>query len=143
MLDHVGLRTKKLEALVKFYETALKPLGYAKLAAYDGAAGFGKGEAPQLWITSSKEAPSSVHVALESPTRKAVDALLYLLSDPSRRIMTVDELRRTIEALPPTDYARLGYYEKWMTAIAAILVEKGVLSRGDIDAKVAALRAGG
>jgi len=74
MLDHVGLRTKKLEALVKFYETALKPLGYAKLAAYDGAAGFGKGEASQLWITSSKEAPSSVHVALESPTRKAVDA---------------------------------------------------------------------
>jgi catechol 2,3-dioxygenase-like lactoylglutathione lyase family enzyme len=74
MLDHIGLRTKKLDALVKFYEASLKPLGYAKLAAYDGAAGFGKGEASQLWITSSKEAPSSVHVALEGPTRKAVDA---------------------------------------------------------------------
>src|SRR5271170_7520589 len=74
MLDHIGLRTKKLDALVGFYETSLKPLGYAKLAAYDGGAGFGKGKTSSLWIVASKEGPSSVHVALESPTRKAVDA---------------------------------------------------------------------
>ncbi|HXW20944.1 MAG TPA: VOC family protein [Roseiarcus sp.] len=74
MLDHIGLRTKKLDAVVKFYESTLKPLGYAKLAAYEGGAGFGKGETPQLWIVASKDAPSSVHVAIESSTRKAVDA---------------------------------------------------------------------
>jgi catechol 2,3-dioxygenase-like lactoylglutathione lyase family enzyme len=74
MLDHIGLRTKRLDALVKFYETALKPLGYAKLAAYEGGAGFGKGDSPRLWLGASKEAPSSVHVAIESPTRKAVEA---------------------------------------------------------------------
>ncbi|HEV3044214.1 MAG TPA: VOC family protein [Roseiarcus sp.] len=74
MLDHIGLRTKKLDALVGFYETCLKPLGYAKLSAYDGGAGFGKNEVPSLWIGASKDGPSSVHLAFESPTRKAVDA---------------------------------------------------------------------
>jgi hypothetical protein len=71
---------------------------------------------------------------------KSVDATFYLLSRPGSRIMTVDELRRAIEAIPPPDYRRLGYYERWLTAIAALLVEKGTLSRGEIDAKIAALR---
>ncbi|HLW92653.1 MAG TPA: VOC family protein [Roseiarcus sp.] len=74
MLDHVGLRTKKLDALVGFYEACLKPLGYAKVASYDGGAGFGKNGAASLWLGASKEAPSSVHLAFESPSRKAVDA---------------------------------------------------------------------
>lgn len=73
MLDHIALRTKKFAALVGFYEACLEPLGYAKLAAYEGGAGFGK-ETPSLWIGDSKEGPSSVHLAFESPTRKAVDA---------------------------------------------------------------------
>lgn len=72
---------------------------------------------------------------------KSVDALLYLLSAPERRLMTVDELRRGIEALSPEDYRRLAYYEKWISSIAAILVEKGVLDRAAIDARIAALRA--
>jgi nitrile hydratase subunit beta len=71
---------------------------------------------------------------------KSVDALLYLLSRRDRRLIRVDELRRAIEAMPPADYQRLGYYEKWLTAITALLVEKGVLSRAEIDAKLAQLR---
>ena len=74
MLDHIGLRTKKLDALVGFYETCLKPLGYAKLSTYEGGAGFGKDGVSSLWIGASKEGPSSVHLAFHSPTRKAVDA---------------------------------------------------------------------
>jgi catechol 2,3-dioxygenase-like lactoylglutathione lyase family enzyme len=74
MLDHIGLRTKKFDALVRFYETCLAPLGYAKLSAYEGGAGFGKDEIPSLWIGASQDGPSSVHLAFESPTRKAVDA---------------------------------------------------------------------
>ncbi len=77
-----------------------------------------------------------------SDTDKSVDALLYLLSAPTRPLITVDELRRAIEALPPDDYRRLGYYEKWLAAIASLLVEKGVLTRGEIDDRLAALRAG-
>jgi nitrile hydratase len=70
---------------------------------------------------------------------KSVDALLYLLSRPERRIIRVDELRRAIESLSPEDYRRLGYYEKWLSAITALLVEKGVLDRAEIDRKVAEL----
>jgi catechol 2,3-dioxygenase-like lactoylglutathione lyase family enzyme len=73
MLNHIGLRTKKLDALVGFYETSLKPLGYAKLMADDSGAGFGKDDVPSLWIGASKEGPSSVHLAFDSPSRKAVD----------------------------------------------------------------------
>jgi catechol 2,3-dioxygenase-like lactoylglutathione lyase family enzyme len=74
MLNHVALRTKKFDKLVDFYETCLKPLGYAKLSTYEGGAGFGKGDVSSLWIGDSKEGPSSVHLAFDSPTRKAVDA---------------------------------------------------------------------
>src|ERR1700733_2211712 len=49
MLNHIGLRTKKLHALIDFYETSLKPLGYAKLMADDSGAGFGKDDVPSLW----------------------------------------------------------------------------------------------
>ena len=75
MLDHIGLRTKKFEALVDFYETCLKPLGCSKVGSYEGGVGFGKnGGAAVLWIGTSKEAPSSVHLCFDSPSRTAVDA---------------------------------------------------------------------
>lgn len=72
---------------------------------------------------------------------KSVDAMMYLLSHPSRRLMTVDELRRAIESLTPEDYARLGYYEKWLRAIRDLMIEKGVLTRAEVERKLAALRA--
>jgi catechol 2,3-dioxygenase-like lactoylglutathione lyase family enzyme len=74
MLNHVGVRTSKFDKLVGFYEACLSPLGYAKGAAYEGAAGFGKDKTLVLWILNSKQAPSSVHLAFDSPSRQAVDA---------------------------------------------------------------------
>lgn len=65
-----------------------------------------------------------------------VDALMYLLSHPSRRIIRVDELRRSIEALPSDDYARLTYYERWLLAMRDLLVEKEVLSADEIASKL-------
>ena len=70
---------------------------------------------------------------------KQVDALMMLLSDPKRGLLTVDELRRGIEQLPPDAYDRLSYYERWITSITGIMVEKGVLDRTEIDARMAAL----
>jgi len=69
-----------------------------------------------------------------------VDALMYLLSHPSRRVIRVDELRRSIESLPSDDYARLSYYEKWLMAMRDLLVEKGVLSANEIASKLIELR---
>ncbi len=70
---------------------------------------------------------------------KRVDAILMLLADKDRQIMRVDELRRGIESLTPDAYDRLGYYERWIASIAAILVEKGVLTQEEIDNRIADL----
>jgi hypothetical protein len=70
---------------------------------------------------------------------KNVDALMYLLS--ARRLIRVDELRRSIESFTPLQYAQLTYYEKWLQAMTNLMVEKGVLTREEIEAKVAGLRA--
>jgi hypothetical protein len=55
---------------------------------------------------------------------KRTDALLVLLSSPTRRIIKVDELRRAIESLPPDAYEKLTYYERWISSIETLLVEK-------------------
>lgn len=74
MIDHIGLRTKQFAALTRFYEAALAPLGYQKLMSFASGAGFGRPGSPALWLGESKESPSSAHLALESPSREAVDA---------------------------------------------------------------------
>ncbi len=71
---------------------------------------------------------------------KRIDALLSLLIQ-EEKIMRVDELRRGIEALAPNAYASLSYYERWIASIAAILVEKDVLSQDEVDARVAVVAA--
>ncbi len=74
---------------------------------------------------------------------KNVDALIYLLSHPSRRIIRVDELRRAIESLSADDYARLSYYECRLRAVHDLLIEKGLLSADEIARKIDELRAAG
>lgn len=74
-----------------------------------------------------------------TPFERRVDALFVLLSDPARAVLTADELRRAIEDLAPSDYDALPYYEKWLRAMTAILVEKGVLTKAGLDERVASL----
>ena len=74
---------------------------------------------------------------------KRVDALMVLLSSPEKQLLRVDELRRAIESLTPEDYDNLGYYERWVSAIAAIMVEKSVVSQAELDARIADLKAQG
>jgi hypothetical protein len=66
---------------------------------------------------------------------KRTDALLMLLVSPTKRILRVDELRRAIESLPPDAYEKLKYYERWITAIELLMVEKGILTQEEIDQK--------
>lgn len=54
---------------------------------------------------------------------KKVDALRQVLAQ--KKLMTVDELRRGIESIPEGEYFALGYYERWLRSIAALMVEKG------------------
>lgn len=70
---------------------------------------------------------------------KQVDALLVLLADRCQ-LIRVDELRRGIETLGEEAYNTLSYYERWIASITNILVEKGVLSREEIDARIQSIR---
>jgi len=58
---------------------------------------------------------------------KKVDALRQILAQ--KKLMTVDELRRGIESIPEPEYFALGYYERWLRSIAALMVEKGVVDK--------------
>jgi hypothetical protein len=62
------------------------------------------------------------------------DALVGALGGES--VMNVDELRRGIESMPPDAYERASYYERWAYSIELILTEKGVLARGEVDARL-------
>jgi nitrile hydratase subunit beta len=63
------------------------------------------------------------------------DALLGALG--RRGLMNVDQLRRGIESMPPEDYERASYYERWLFSIEARLAEAGVLAPGELDARLA------
>ena len=56
----------------------------------------------------------------------AMNVLLWGLKG-GRRLMTVDEHRKNIEALEPAEYDALSYYEKWLASTAETLVEKGLV----------------
>jgi len=62
------------------------------------------------------------------------DALLGALGRAG--VMNVDEMRRGIESMPPDDYERASYYERWLYSAETILTEKGVLAPGEIEARL-------
>lgn len=61
---------------------------------------------------------------------REVDAIRQLLS--ARKLMTVDELRRGIEAIPEAEYHRLSYYQRWIRSIVATLLRRGVIDEAEL-----------
>src|SRR5215471_10926095 len=72
---------------------------------------------------------------------KRTDAMLILLRDNKRSILSVDAHRRVIESYGEQEYDRIAYYEKWIRAIRNLLVGEQVLTRDEIEARVAEVRA--
>ncbi len=72
---------------------------------------------------------------------KRVDAMMRLLSSPDIALMRLDELRRGIETLGEAAYNAEPYYGKWARSLAKIMLEKGVLTQEELDARINALRA--
>ena len=69
-----------------------------------------------------------------------VDALMMLMIGPFGAFRA-DALRRAIEEYNNDDYTHLAYYERWVRALRILLVEQGVLTAEQIDARMAAIRA--
>ncbi len=69
---------------------------------------------------------------------RRVDALMTLLSGVrgGKKLMTVDELRKNIEALGPEAYDRMSYYERWITSITQTMIQRGVITTDDLARKM-------
>jgi hypothetical protein len=72
---------------------------------------------------------------------KRVDALLVLLSDKTRDLVRVDELRRGIEQLGPGAYDEMSYYERWIASITGVLLEKGIITSDELGRRMAEVEA--
>ena len=68
-----------------------------------------------------------------------VDAMMMLLVGVlgGERRMTVDELRKNIESLPPADYDKMGYYDRWVISLTQTMIQRGVITSDDLARKLA------
>jgi hypothetical protein len=72
---------------------------------------------------------------------KRTDAMQRLLTGPDQRAFSVDGLRRVIEDYGQQTYDRTTYYEKWIRALRNLVVEQELLTRAEIEARMAEVRA--
>ena len=56
----------------------------------------------------------------------------------AKKLMSVDQLRRGVEAIPEADYHRLSYYQRWMRSIVDHLLRDGVLTEAELRAALEA-----
>lgn len=75
----------------------------------------------------------------EADWHRMATALNMALGPSKRGLVRVDERRRATEDLD--DYDRLGYFDRSVQAGANLLVEKGVLTRGEIAGRMAEIKA--
>jgi catechol 2,3-dioxygenase-like lactoylglutathione lyase family enzyme len=78
MIDHVSIGVRDVAKAKRFYDAALKPLGYTCLSAGESSLGYGD-KAVVLWIGAAEkpvpaDAKSGLHFCFTAPTRKSVDA---------------------------------------------------------------------
>jgi catechol 2,3-dioxygenase-like lactoylglutathione lyase family enzyme len=78
MIDHLSIGVRDIAKTRKFYDAALKPLGYTCVSAGETSLGYGK-EKVSVWILASArpvspDLESGLHICFSAPTRKSVAA---------------------------------------------------------------------
>jgi nitrile hydratase subunit beta len=61
---------------------------------------------------------------------REVDAIRSILG--AKKVMSVDELRRGVEAIPEDKYHRLSYYRRWIRSITDNLLQRGVITEVEL-----------
>jgi nitrile hydratase subunit beta len=56
------------------------------------------------------------------------------------RLYNIDEFRHGIERMDPSHYLAASYYERWLVTAELNLIEKGLVSRAELDARTAYFR---
>ena len=59
-----------------------------------------------------------------------------LLATMAQGVYNLDEMRHAIERMSPAHYLRSSYYEHWLAGLERMLIEKGRLTREEIEAKM-------
>eukprot|EP00884_Botryococcus_braunii_P017655 jgi/Botrbrau1/4573/Bobra.60_2s0059.1 len=92
-------------------------------------------EAERLGVHDVGGLPDGDPLDLQEPPvaywERQTHALVGVIS--AKGHLTVDELRRGIESLPPSAYESVTYYEKWARSLAVILMERGVITAAELD----------
>lgn len=78
MLDHVSIGVRDITGAKRFYDAALKPLGYTCLSEGEGSLGYGR-ERVMLWLGATghpvpADERSGLHFCFSADDRKKVDA---------------------------------------------------------------------
>ncbi|MCK6429553.1 MAG: VOC family protein, partial [Burkholderiaceae bacterium] len=78
MIDHVSIGVRDVAATKRFYDAALKPLGYTCLSEGSTSLGYGR-DGVAFWIGATEhpvpaDPRSGLHFCFRAPTRAAVDA---------------------------------------------------------------------
>jgi catechol 2,3-dioxygenase-like lactoylglutathione lyase family enzyme len=78
MIDHISIGVRDVGRTKRFYDAALKPLGYKCLSESEGSLGYGS-DAVTLWISSAErpvaaDMKSGLHFCFSAPTQRSVDA---------------------------------------------------------------------
>jgi catechol 2,3-dioxygenase-like lactoylglutathione lyase family enzyme len=78
MIDHVSIGVRNVAAAKRFYDAALKPLGYSCLSEGADSLGYGR-DGVAFWINAAErpvpaDERSGLHFCFAAPTRKSVDA---------------------------------------------------------------------
>lgn len=70
------------------------------------------------------------------PWEKQVEATRDLLGDGTRRIISLDEMRRGFESFGAAKYSKYSFYRRRLEAMIDILIEKGVISEAEIETAI-------
>jgi catechol 2,3-dioxygenase-like lactoylglutathione lyase family enzyme len=77
MINHISIGVRDVAAAGRFYDAALKPIGYKRL--YDSAEALGYGaQNPEFWVMqgdqpATEDAMAGLHFCLDAESRSAVD----------------------------------------------------------------------
>jgi hypothetical protein len=73
--------------------------------------------------------------------QRLITALVSTVGPAAKKVTTIDEFRRTREDFAKNFYDSLSYFELWAEGFVTLMEEKGVLTRREVEARMAAMRA--
>jgi catechol 2,3-dioxygenase-like lactoylglutathione lyase family enzyme len=97
MINHISIGVGDLASAKRFYDAALKPLGFRCLSNGTDSLGYGA-SAAAFWVLKvehpvAPDAASGLHVCLDAPSRESVDAFHKLALEAGGRDNGVPGLR--------------------------------------------------